>query len=131
MRDKADRQRIWDRLAAAVAGDPTPVELHGWTRLSHFELTRRRGRPSLAELMLEPGAATATATTVALELLARISFAPAQPGAITLRVTPGVADLLEGLLRHDLEVATRRCGRRIVLERYSGQDRGIAVIEGI
>lgn len=131
MRDKSDRQRVWDRFATAVAGDPTPVELHGWTRLGHFELTRRRGRVSLAEIMLEPGEPAATATTVALEALSRISFAPAQPGPITLRLAPIVADLLEEGLQHELDLAIHRCGRRVVLERHPGHDRGIVVIDGI
>ncbi len=131
MRDKADRQRVWDRLALAIAGDPTPVELHGWTRLGHFEITRQRGRLSLAEIMLEPGEMVATPTTVALTALARISVAATQPGPITLRVAAKVADLLEGTLRDALEVAIRRCGRRVVVERLPDQDRTTLAIDGI
>lgn len=131
MRDKTDRQQVWERLRIAVADDPTPVELHGWTRLGHFEITRRRGRLSLGEIMLERGETVATATTIALAALSRISFAETRPGAITLRAAPEVADLLSGQLRDALEVAIRRCGRRVVLDRLPDQDRGMLAIDGI
>lgn len=131
MRDKAARQQVWDALAQAVAADPVPVELHGWTRLGHLELTRRRGRTPLAEVMLEPAAVTPTAATVALDALARICFARPQPGQITLGVAPEVADLLEGALAETLGHAIRRSGRRVIVERRSGQHRGAITIDGI
>lgn len=131
MADKAERQRVWDALAAAITEDPTPVELHGWTRLGHFEITRRRGRATLAAVILDPTEPTASTTSVALEALSQICFAPAQPGPIILRVAPAVADLLDGVLRDARDIAARRCGRKIVVERRQDQDRGVVAIDGI
>jgi ribonuclease E/ribonuclease G len=51
MRSSYDRDKVQAALAAALADDPVPTQLYGFTRLGLFELTRaRRGRPLAAEL---------------------------------------------------------------------------------
>jgi Ribonuclease G/E len=125
------RQQVRDRLASAVKDDPTPAELTGWTRLGHFELTRRRGRASLAEIMLEPSEPVASAMTITLEALARITFANARPGAIALHAGPAILSLLEGSLSASVAVAANRCGRRVMLERCPDAERNYLKIDGI
>ncbi|MBN9485675.1 MAG: ribonuclease E/G [Alphaproteobacteria bacterium] len=51
MRSAYDRDKVQATLAEALADDPVPTQLFGFTRLGHFELTRaRRGATLAAEL---------------------------------------------------------------------------------
>jgi Rne/Rng family ribonuclease len=51
MRSTYDRDKVQAALAEALADDPVPTQLYGFTRLGHFELTRaRRGATLAAEL---------------------------------------------------------------------------------
>jgi Ribonuclease G/E len=94
MEGAARRQAVLDTLAQALKRDPARPHALGWTRMGLVELTRRRRRPALAELLTEPAARRKTALTVALEALAA-----AERGAGTrpvLRVHPEVAAALAG-----------------------------------
>ena len=57
MRSTYDRDKVQAALADAMADDPVPTQLYGFTRLGHFELTRaRRGATLAAQLeALEKG----------------------------------------------------------------------------
>lgn len=48
MRSTYDRDKVQAVLAEALADDPVPTQLYGFTRLGHFELTRARRGPTLA-----------------------------------------------------------------------------------
>lgn len=48
MRSSYDRDKVQAALAEALAEDPVPTQLYGFTRLGHFELTRARRGPTLA-----------------------------------------------------------------------------------
>lgn len=51
MRSNYDRDKVQAALAEALADDPVPTQLYGYTRLGHFELTRaRRGATLKAQL---------------------------------------------------------------------------------
>ncbi len=51
MRSTYDRDKVQAALAEALADDPVPTQLYGFTRLGHFELTRaRRGATLKAQL---------------------------------------------------------------------------------
>src|ERR1051325_4653287 len=51
MRSTYDRDKVQAALAEALADDPVPTQLYGFTRLGHFELTRaRRGATLAAQL---------------------------------------------------------------------------------
>ncbi|CAN5898314.1 ribonuclease G [soil metagenome] len=51
MRSTYDRDKVQAALAEAMADDPVPTQLYGFTRLGHFELTRaRRGATLAAQL---------------------------------------------------------------------------------
>jgi ribonuclease E/ribonuclease G len=49
LRSAPERDRVLGRLATAVAADPTPCQVVGWTRLGMVELTRARRGASLIE----------------------------------------------------------------------------------
>lgn len=48
MRSSYDRDKVQAALAEALAEDPVPTQLYGFTRLGHFELTRARRGATLA-----------------------------------------------------------------------------------
>lgn len=48
MRSAYDRDKVQACLAEALAEDPVPTQIYGFTRLGHFELTRARRGPTLA-----------------------------------------------------------------------------------
>jgi Rne/Rng family ribonuclease len=51
MRSTYDRDKVQASLAEALADDPVPTQIYGFTRLGHFELTRaRRGATLSAQL---------------------------------------------------------------------------------
>lgn len=58
MRSAYDRDKVQAAFAEALASDPVPTQLYGFTRLGHFELTRSRRGPTLAAQLeaLERGA---------------------------------------------------------------------------
>ena len=124
MQSRDHRREVETALAEALAGDPQPVEIHGWTRLGHLELTRKRGLPSLAELMLvRPGARRdKTPLTTALAALRAVAHASAAPGVLELRVHPAVAAELDGRLARERDAAAAQAGRRLVVKAEPGRD---------
>jgi Rne/Rng family ribonuclease len=118
MQNRDHRREVEGALAAAAAGDPMGLEIHGWTRLGHLEATRRRSLASLADLMLAPAGTrrAKTARTVALELLAALASTAYAPGRIELTLHPTVAAELKGPLAKALETAALGAGRPIALK---------------
>ncbi|HLY56890.1 MAG TPA: ribonuclease E/G [Stellaceae bacterium] len=117
MTRRGDRQDVETALATGVAADPAGVQLHGWTRLGHFELTRRRVRPSLADMLLEQAGdrRAKSALTIGLEVLrgfARHAYAPA---GLAVSLHPSVAAALAGPLSHHVDAAESRTGQRLTL----------------
>ena len=122
MRSHAHRKLIEAAFKEAVSKDSAAIELHGWTRLGHFELTRLRRNPSLAEILLEPvGESRKTARTVGYAVLRAVSRASLPPRAVEILLNPRVFDLLEGELAPWFEEATRHCGHRITLKAEPGR----------
>jgi ribonuclease G len=118
---RASRERVRTALAAALASDPAAPQLLGWTRLGHFELVRpRRGRPPLAEMLLEyrRGAAVKAALTVAYEALRALRReARAQPGRRwLLTVAPDVAAALGMAAKTAIQDAEQRFAREVEIE---------------
>ncbi|MEI9982514.1 MAG: ribonuclease E/G [Aliidongia sp.] len=118
------RRAVEAALAEAVRRDPMPVELHGWTRLGHLELTRKRGAASIPDRMLENGGARRAKTprTVALELLRALTAMAIRPGRVEIRVHPGIVAELQGELAPTYEAALARAGRPVVLAVEPGRD---------
>ncbi len=48
---KKDRRQIEAALRTALKADPVDTSIVGWTQLGHLELTRRRERPALMEIL--------------------------------------------------------------------------------
>ncbi len=124
MQSRDHRREVETALAEALAGDPQLVEIHGWTRLGHLELTRKRGLPSLAELMLaRPGGRRAkTPLTTALASLRAVARGNAAPGVLELRVHATVAAELNGRLARERDNAAAQAGRRLVIKAEAGRD---------
>ncbi|HTH98448.1 MAG TPA: ribonuclease E/G [Stellaceae bacterium] len=123
MRRRGDRDRVLATLTRAVADDPATVEVHGWTRLGHVELTRRRRAPSLAEIMSAPvETRPLTAESVACNILRRLVRAGVRPGGITIRAATPVLTLLQGAMAGSFAMARTRTGRQVMLEPLPGQD---------
>jgi len=121
---RAQRERVRQALEDAIAGDPAKPQLHGWTRIGHFELTRpRRGR-SLADAMLEPGSPAKAPSTLAYEALRRLlSEARANPAANwRLSAAPEVAAALRGPVAVALRAFETRLGRRIAIAVEPGRE---------
>ncbi len=118
------RAEIAACLAEAVSSDPVPVECHGWTRLGHFELTRKRMGQSLADRMLAPGSIrrVRSARTTALAALRQMRSAPFRVGVMIVKVAPAVADALKGPLAPFMAELTRTIGRDIRVEAETGRD---------
>jgi len=117
MRGREHRQQVQEALAAAVADDPMAVDVLGWTRLGHMELTRRRGLPSLADVLREgaPQGWRRSALTVALAALRALAHGTAPAGPLELRVAPAVAAVLAGRAAPFLADAALRAGRSVTV----------------
>lgn len=114
---RARRERVAQAVAAALAADPAAPQVLGWTRLGHLEIVRpRRGR-SLAEAMLEPGAARKNAAALAFEALRRLAAeARASPAADwAISAAPRVEAVLRGLAGPALRALETRLGRRVAI----------------
>jgi ribonuclease G len=101
-------------LAAAVADDPMNVEIGDISRLGVLDMSRRRGRPSLAETLVADGAEDRRAESAALAALARVlAVAAARPGAAyALLAAPAVIARLEA---PDLAPALAETRRRLAV----------------
>jgi len=124
MTDRRHRQDVEASLAAAVAGDPAGIDLHGWTRLGHFELTRRRTRPALADLMLLSGSLRPhkTAATIGFEVLRALAGQKFQPSGLTAHLHPSVAATLSAGLRPYLTAIEDRLGQKVRLAEAAERD---------
>ena len=129
MKGAGARARVLSALKAALAADTEKIELLGWTRLGHVELTRRRREAALAEILMEPapaGSARKTALTLALEALrAAAREARAQPGrALALTAHPEViAALASGEGQAARAALEASLGRPLTLSPEAGRAR--------
>lgn len=130
--DTAIRRETESALRAAFAADPERVKFLGWSRGGLYELTRRRSRPSLAEILLAtapdglgPRKRPLTIAFEALRALAPAArAAPGRPLALT--AAPGLLALLRSLpALADLEA---RLGQEVALQPASdlARDAGVA-----
>jgi len=128
MEGAESRRRVLDEITDACARDRTPTRVLGLTEAGLVEITRRRRRESLAQLLTdlcepcEGSGRVRTVETVALELLrALVREAHAgSPGTLIAYAAAEVVGALSETLRPALEEAAAMTGRRIVLRR--GQD---------
>lgn len=123
-----DRRRVQQALERALGGDRSPVRVGGFSSLGLMEITRRRSRESLAEILCEPsapGAATRTALTVALEALraARRSAAAAPGRTLTLLAAPEIVEALKAEAVEARAILERGLGRPLALQARADLDR--------
>jgi ribonuclease G len=125
MRDAAHRREVAAALRRAAAGDPMAVEVGEITAFGLLELTRRRERPALAELLLEPPFALGrrTALTVALGALRAVLREAGGAGAPVLRAAPEVVAALRGPAAAALAETETALGRPLPLEAEPGRAR--------
>jgi Rne/Rng family ribonuclease len=124
MSPRQHRQDVEALLAAEVAGDPAGVDLHGWTRLGHFELSRRRRRPSLAEILLEPAGARRlkTSFTIGLDVLRAFARTDYVPGGVRALIHPSIEAVLRSRLARQLAETEDRAGQRLTIVTETGRD---------
>ncbi len=122
--ERADyRKKIIDELIRATRPDPAAVRVGAMTPFGLVELTRRRGRPPLADVLTGPcpacggEARVASPVTLALAALrAVLREAGARPGgAPTLAAAPRVIEALEGEATTAREETEVRLGRALAL----------------
>jgi ribonuclease G len=124
MAAREHRRMVEAALAQVAAVDPVPTECHGWTRLGHFELTRKRGTASIPDLMLAPGGGrrVKSAVTVALEVVRALGTGSFRPGPVEIRVSAEIARELAGDLASDFDGAAACAGRKAVIVIEAGRD---------
>lgn len=108
-----DRDRLAGRMRGLVASDPATCHVGGFTRFGAFEMTRRRRRPSLTEVLTGGRSASAkTADTVAFAAVRRIPAvaAAAKGKSLAIHAHPDVLAEFDGPVREALAAAEARLG---------------------
>ncbi|MGF1594996.1 MAG: ribonuclease E/G [Kiloniellaceae bacterium] len=122
MKAPQDRKTVAAALRQALADDPEPCQVFGMSPSGLLEMTRRRSRAPLHEVLCRPcGLAGSgrekTPETLAYEALRQVA-AEARGRALSevvLRVAPAVAAALEGPQAAALAAVERRLGRAVAV----------------
>ena len=117
---RAARARVLDALRAAVAEDPEPVQAFPMSRFGLIEISRRRGGPSLAEMLGRPcpacaGAATLPGLRWRAEQLVQ-ELARRQPARLRVYAAPDLHDFLGRAGGGGWQAVAERHGGAVVLE---------------
>jgi Rne/Rng family ribonuclease len=120
MKGPEDRKAVAAALRQAVASDPEPCQVFGTSPSGLLEMTRRRGRAPLHEVLCRPcgldgSGREKTPETLAFEAL-RLTVARARGQAVSrivLRAAPAVAAVLAGPQAAALAAVEQRLGRPI------------------
>ena len=123
MRDRRQGLQVLETLRKSLAADPCPAHVLGFTRLGLVEMTREMRRPSLLEILGEPGdprigtQRNLSSLSVAFAALRRLPVAARAEGgrSMMLRAAPAVLEALRGPAAEALAGAENRLGRRLVL----------------
>jgi ribonuclease G len=124
LQDAAARQRVTESLRLGFHGDRNPVRIEAMRPSGLLEMTRRRARPPLHEVLTRPcglggGGRIKTERSLAFEALRRLrAEAMGRPMGrpvrqITLRAAPPVAAALEGGCAPARAALEARLGRTI------------------
>ncbi len=116
------RRRVVEALKRALANDPEPGRVFPMSRSGLVEMTRRRARPALHEVITRPcgiagGGRVKDAVTLAYEALRRLTAEyAARPGqALALSAAPEVAAALNGPVSAARAAQEKRWGRPLVV----------------
>ena len=118
---KTEMAALLADLEDLLAGDPTPTQIIGATRLGLVELTRERRRPSLSEHFLADAGPVRAANALAFDALREVVRAVDHAPAMKPRLiaAPAVIHYLQS--RPDLIAETQtRLGRPLALETRDG-----------
>ena len=120
MKSPDDRKAVAAALRQAVADDPEPCQVFGVSPSGLLEMTRRRGRAPLHELLCRPCGIAGSGRVKAPETLAYEALRAVVAGAlgrvvttITLKVAPEVAAALQGPQAAALAAVEQRLGRAV------------------
>lgn len=124
MERRANQQRVIDELRRAFASDRSFSRIGGYTAMGLVEISRKRGREPLEDMLCEPCAACdgrrsqKTAETVALDLLRAVPpAATAAPGRPLRAVAAAeVVVILGGAVKSAREAVEAELGRPLILE---------------
>lgn len=124
MASDAARQGVMQALAEAVAADPLPVSVAPMSRFGVVELTRKRTRADLREVLAEPcphcagrGQLASRRMVAAAVLRAAHREAAVRPGRpMALCAAPEVVALFEGELREPFEALRRAVAATVTVE---------------
>jgi len=118
--DKDAGRALLNRLIAACASDPVPVEIAGFTRLGLVEITRRRRAMSLPEALSDRRGGAGllrSSETLAYDALRRLHHvaygAPGRP--LTVRARGDVIAILGDELKSALADTTTRAGVSVTM----------------
>ncbi len=127
MKGKDHRRRVLDALRAALADDGAATPPGGFSRLGLVELTRRRSRPTLADVLCEPrrGAGRRkSAATVALAIARQVAReARGTPGPLAVAAAPDVAAALSAPETGTLAALADCLGHALEVRAEAGRDR--------
>lgn len=123
MADEAHQQEILTELAQALAYDRTRVTLNGFTSLGLVELTRKRTRENLAQILCEPcptcqgRGRLKTAQTICYEIQREIIRESRRVNAQEIRIlaAPSVIDLFLDEEAQSLQCLSKFIGQPITL----------------
>jgi Ribonuclease G/E len=120
MKSPDDRKAVAAALRQAVADDPEPCQVFGVSPSGLLEMTRRRGRVPLHELLCRPCGIAGSGRVKAPETLAYEALRAVVAGAlgrvvttITLKVAPEMAAALQGPQAAALAAVEQRLGRAV------------------
>jgi ribonuclease G len=137
MEKLANRRKVYEALQEAVKTDKARSTILQISELGLVQMTRKRTRESLGQLLLEPcphcdglGRLRSTETIAydALRRLARAAADPERPGGLVLGVHPAVADFLTGEGAEHVQALAARTGRPLRVEPRMGVTRDEIVI---
>jgi ribonuclease G len=136
MEEPANRKKVFDVLQDAMRADKARTNILRISELGLVEMTRKRTRESLGQLLSSPcphceGAGRErSAETRAYDALRQARHAAAThagSGPLVLRVHPDVADFLAGSGSHSLEALETQIGRPVTVE--ASADLGPAAVQ--
>ena len=138
MEKLANRRKVYETLQEAVKTDKARSTILQISELGLVQMTRKRTRESLGQLLQEPCphcdglGRMRSAETIAYEALRRLARAagdPDRPGALVLAVHPAVADFLNGDGAVHVQALATRSGRPVRVEARPGVTRDDIAIE--
>jgi ribonuclease G len=124
MDKSSNRKQVWDEFNKALALDRARSNVTKISELGLVEMTRKRTRESLHQLLTEPCPAcegkgvVKSPTTVAYDILRDVRRVGATVSAteITVECTPNVADLLQKYEREYLDGLEKRFHKKVVIK---------------